>query len=200
MASDLPRILFALRRERGLSQAKAAKILGVSQPTLSCCETGKRECSASFLKRTAEFYEVSCDLLLSISPKLSDDKENEPWHVCEAYPQCENVILSYAEKAGKDEFEKVVQDWFSLFYYKLFRSIYEKNEENSKYFFSVGDSYDRDLLIKILETDKALSDFGNQKSKNAPKISISSLVEDYPNDYKSFIALISHAEDLILGD
>lgn len=200
MTSDLPRILLTLRRERGLNQSDAARLLGVSQPTLSCYETGRRECSISFLKRTAEFYGVSCDMLLSVSPNLSVGKRSEIQGLFEAYPRCERVILSYAERVGESGFEKVIEDWFSLFYYKLFRVIFEKNEENSKHFFSVGDTYERDLLMKILETDKSLSDFGKRKSKKAPKISIRSLVEEYPDDYKSFMALIAHAEDLMLDD
>lgn len=200
MASDLPRILLALRRERGLSQSDAARLLGVSQPTLSYYEKGKRECSISFLKRAAEFYGVSCDLLLSVSPSPSTDKRIETQGLCEVYHRCEKVILSYAERLGESGFEKVIEDWFSLFYYKLFRVIFEKNEENSKYFFSIGYTYERDLLLKILETYKTLSDFGDKKSKTAPKISISSLVEEYPDDYKSFMSLISHAEDLMLED
>ena len=200
MTPDLPRFLVTLRRERGLSQTNAARLLGVSQPTLSCYESGRRKCSLSFLKRTAEFYGVSCDLLLSVSPNRSFGERSETREPCKAYPGCERVILSYAERVGESGFEKVIEDWFSLFYYKLFRVIFEKNEDNSKYFFSVGDTYERDLLMKILESYKSLSDFGKQKSKKAPKISISSLVEEYPDDYKSFIALIAHAEDLMLDD
>lgn len=200
MASDLPRTLLALRLEHGLSQSKAARLLGVSQPTLSCYETGKRKCSVSFLKRAAEFYGVSCDLLLSVSPHSSLTKRSETRGPFKAYPRCEKVLLSYAERVGESGFEKVIEDWFSLFYYKLFRVIFEMNEENSKYFFSVGDTYERDFLMTLLETYKTLSDFGKQKSKKAPKISISSLVEEYPDDYKSFIALIAHAEDLMLDD
>lgn len=96
MVSNFPRILTMLRHERNLSQKAVAKALNISQPLLSNYENGKRECTVSFLKKVSEFYGVSCDLLLCISPHESLLFKERPIRAENVYSQCERVILSYA--------------------------------------------------------------------------------------------------------
>ena len=67
MNSHFPRILTLLRKERGLSQKKAAEELGVSQALLSHYEKGIREIPVDFLIRLAKLYNCSTDYLLGIS-------------------------------------------------------------------------------------------------------------------------------------
>ena len=69
MNSDFPRIITLLRKERNISQKKAALDLGISQGLLSHYEKGKRECGLDFLVRAADYYCVSCDYLLGRSPE-----------------------------------------------------------------------------------------------------------------------------------
>ena len=69
MNSDFPRIITLLRKERGVSQKKAAADLGISQALLSHYEKGIRECGLEFLVKTADYYNVSCDYLLGRSPE-----------------------------------------------------------------------------------------------------------------------------------
>ena len=69
MNSDFPRIITLLRKERGVSQKKAAADLGISQALLSHYEKGIRECGLEFLVKTADYYDVSCDYLLGRSPE-----------------------------------------------------------------------------------------------------------------------------------
>ena len=68
MNNNFPRIITLLRKERGLSQKKAAEALGVSQALLSHYEKGIRECGLEFVVKAADFYNVSCDYLLGRSP------------------------------------------------------------------------------------------------------------------------------------
>ena len=65
MNSHFPRIITLLRKERGLSQKKAAEALQISQALLSHYEKGIRECGLDFVVRAADFYGVSCDYLLA---------------------------------------------------------------------------------------------------------------------------------------
>ena len=53
-----------LRRATGISQRKAAADLQVSQALLSHYEKGIREPGLDFVVRAADYYHVSCDLLL----------------------------------------------------------------------------------------------------------------------------------------
>jgi transcriptional regulator with XRE-family HTH domain len=57
-------MLAKLRRQKGISQKKAAEELGISPALLSHYENGIRECGLDFLLRLAEYYSVSCDYLL----------------------------------------------------------------------------------------------------------------------------------------
>ena len=59
--------LSALRRERGLSQRKAASELGISQALLSHYENGAREPGLDFVCRACRYYAVSADYLLCLS-------------------------------------------------------------------------------------------------------------------------------------
>mgnify|MGYP001623202695 CR=1 FL=1 len=71
MNSHFPRIITLLRKERGLSQKKAAEALQISQALLSHYEKGIRECGLDFVVRAADFYGVSCDYLLGRTPDRS---------------------------------------------------------------------------------------------------------------------------------
>jgi transcriptional regulator with XRE-family HTH domain len=60
-------ILSQLRKERGISQKKAATDLGISQALLSHYEKGIRECGLDFVIRCSEYYGVTTDYLLGVS-------------------------------------------------------------------------------------------------------------------------------------
>lgn len=59
--------LSQLRKERGISQKKAAQDLGISQALLSHYEKGIRECGLDFLIKCSEYYGVTTDYLLGVS-------------------------------------------------------------------------------------------------------------------------------------
>ena len=71
LAQDFNRIITLLRKERGITQKKAAQDLGVSQALLSHYEKGIRECGLDFVVKVADYYQVSCDYLLGRSPDRS---------------------------------------------------------------------------------------------------------------------------------
>ena len=60
-------VLSQLRKERGISQKKAASDLGVSQALLSHYEKGIRECGLDFVIKCSEYYGVTTDYLLGVS-------------------------------------------------------------------------------------------------------------------------------------
>lgn len=60
-------ILSQLRKERGISQKKAATDLGISQALLSHYEKGIRECGLDFVIRCSKYYGVTTDYLLGVS-------------------------------------------------------------------------------------------------------------------------------------
>ena len=64
MARGFSETMSALRREKGLSQRRAAAELHISQALLSHYENGAREPGLEFLCRACDFYGVSSDYLL----------------------------------------------------------------------------------------------------------------------------------------
>lgn len=71
MATEFSRVITLLRKERGITQKKAASELGISQALLSHYERGIRECGLEFVIKTADYYGVSCDYLLGRSAERS---------------------------------------------------------------------------------------------------------------------------------
>ena len=64
MERSFPETLSALRRDRNISQRKAAADLNISQALLSHYENGAREPGLSFVCRACDYYGVSADYLL----------------------------------------------------------------------------------------------------------------------------------------
>lgn len=65
--SRFSEILSQMRKERGISQKKAATDLGISQALLSHYEKGIRECGLDFVIKCSKYYNVTTDYLLGIS-------------------------------------------------------------------------------------------------------------------------------------
>lgn len=63
-----------LRKQRKISQTELAKILHVSQQTVTAWETGKAEPSSSAISNLADYFNVTTDYLLGRPEKKDDDK------------------------------------------------------------------------------------------------------------------------------
>lgn len=71
MSRSFSDTMSSLRKERGLSQRKAASDLLISQALLSHYENGAREPGLEFVCRACDYYGVSADYLLG----RTDDPE-----------------------------------------------------------------------------------------------------------------------------
>ena len=72
-----------LRRTKKLSQTDFAKIVGVSQTTVTAWETGKAEPSSSAITRIADYFDVSTDYLLGRPEKSGNIDENADYTALE---------------------------------------------------------------------------------------------------------------------
>lgn len=70
--------LRSLRSQRGLTQADAAKSLGIRSATLSTWENGTREPKISQLRAAAELYGSSLDELIALVVKLDAARVARP--------------------------------------------------------------------------------------------------------------------------
>ena len=73
MNRNFPQTLSALRRDKNISQRRAASELGISQALLSHYENGAREPGLGFVCRACDYYGVTADYMLC----RSNDPEGE---------------------------------------------------------------------------------------------------------------------------
>jgi len=73
MEANFSSVMSALRRERGLSQRRAAADLHISQALLSHYENGAREPGLDFVCRACDYYGVTADCLLGRTEHTAAD-------------------------------------------------------------------------------------------------------------------------------
>ena len=86
--------LSRLRREKGVSQRKAASDLNISQALLSHYENGAREPGLAFVCRACDYYGVTADFLLG---RTGDERTARPG--TEAIRQLAEQLRQIAEQA-----------------------------------------------------------------------------------------------------
>ena len=146
--NDFPRILTLLRKERGLSQKKAAADLGISQALLSHYEKGIRECGLDFLIRAAAYYGVSCDYLLGRTPHPSGAvispgslpsegaaSASGGGHSAAEYQRrvlvnSLNIVFGILKKINSEGVTRHVCAYLSTALYKMFRLLYSARGKN----------------------------------------------------------------------
>ena len=119
-------VLSQLRKERGISQKKAASELGISQALLSHYEKGIRECGLDFIIRCSDYYGVTTDYLLGVSENrngmsneylaaFSEDKSNSVSMLAKAT----KYLLDSVAASSSDPAEKgFVYDYYLLTLYR----------------------------------------------------------------------------------
>lgn len=227
MNTDFARIMTLLRKERKISQKKAAEELGVSQGLLSHYEKGKRECGLDFLVRAADYYNVSCDYLLGRSPEpqgktisideIPDIDPNQrdkvtPNSVMIAFSKklvlnSLNVFFSMLSKCGSQTVVKETSGYLMLAIYKMFRFLYSANPENDQNFFMIekplanaGANAAMDICeAKITAAAEGVALTGEDAITDAEGLAVNtqSLGEEYPKYYSSMVNLIKNSESRI---
>lgn len=118
--------LSELRRERGISQKKAATDLGISQALLSHYEKGIRECGLDFVIRCSEYYSVTTDYLLGVSESRNgfdvdamnqQEEENGEFSVF-TLGKATKYLLDLAATGSDEGALKYVSDYYTLCVYR----------------------------------------------------------------------------------
>lgn len=224
MNTEFARIMTLLRKERKISQKKAAEDLGVSQGLLSHYEKGKRECGLDFLVRAADYYNVSCDYLLGRSPEpqgktisvdeIPDIDPNQrdkvtPNSVMIAFNKklvlnSLNVFFSMLSKCGSRTMIKETSGYLMLAVYKMFRFLYSSNPKNDQNFFmidkplaSAGANAAMNICeAKITAAAEGTALPGEDAIGNSEELAVNtqSLGEEYSRYYSSMVNLIKNSE------
>lgn len=194
--TDFPRILTLVRKERKISQKKAAADLGISQALLSHYEKGIRECGLEFILKAADYYDVTCDYLLGRSPSpgrqliLSEVRTGVSERI-KAVSDSQNIISKLCENSSIDE---DVYKYLCVGVYKLLRIVYNSNPENPKKAFKIPAAESEYLCDCLIS--RACAGIKGKNEKNGVRIAISEIEESFP-DSQSLLTLIKLIEDEI---
>lgn len=227
MNQDFPRIITLLRKERNISQKKAAYELGVSQALLSHYEKGIRECGLEFLVKAADYYGVSCDYLLGRSPEptgsqinytdIPEHDSNEKETVSKGSIMASfnkkliinslNILYSLAQKTQSDTLTREISNYLMLAIYKLFRIVFSVNPQNDINFFTIHKIFADNGALSAMAFAEAqataaaqgiLTNGNDSADRNlSPVITASKLQEDYPNYASSILNVIKNSESKI---
>jgi len=216
--TSFPRIIAMLRKERKITQKKAAKDLNVSQALLSHYEKGIRECGLDFLVRCADYYGVSCDYLLGRSPEPSGttisieeipsaDQNNQNNKLSgsilatlnkKLIANSLNVLFDLLARSGNTELLKLVSDSMFLNLYSNFRLLFSANDGNTDELFKLSGKIYSEIVsaaqlrnqafIRLNLEDKKLTD------SEKLKITTETLQREYPLFATSLFNLVKNAE------
>ena len=124
--SKFAQVLSQLRKERGISQKKAATDLGISQALLSHYEKGIRECGLDFVIKCSSYYGVTADYLLGVSESRNgldasylSALESGGEHSVTSLSAATKYLLDAAASAATDERDRnFVYDYYLLSLYR----------------------------------------------------------------------------------
>lgn len=217
--NDFPRILTLLRKERGLSQKKAAEDLGVAQALLSHYEKGKRECGLNFLVKVADYYNVSTDYLLGRSASsdgslISESDIPDPDVIEKAGRSVKNisaalakkmiiggidVIYSLLTKIDNPKLTQSVSEFFTLSIYSCFRLTHRANPKNDANIFSLKEemAFRAANAGRMLCEGRAVLAADENKDTNKTLITMATLESDYNRQAVALMSLVKNSEKII---
>ena len=227
MNTAFPRILTLLRKERGISQKKAATDLGVSQALLSHYEKGIRECGLDFVVRSADYYHVSCDYLLGRTPDkpgaviaINEIPDNDPSAKDNQYRgsvlpvlnkklivNSLNILFDLLQHCFSNALTTEISAYLTLSVYAVFRELYASNPKNPAAMFSVdGYIYPAALLgeqgktlarIGRLAQGHNIGEVQGLDAQRIPSILPDDLTRQYPLFASSLFNLLRNAESCL---
>ena len=190
--SKFSEILSKMRKERGVSQKKAAADLGISQALLSHYEKGIRECGLDFVIKCSKYYGVTTDYLLGVSENrngMSNDVlaniTSTDGRSAKALAQSTKYLLEMASAATDGKKDNYVYDYFMLCAYRGALTL-AKAGVLPKEIFKIDYTIARDLASAAIALQDARFVFIEDKSRTgfdeaefAPLKDIISEAEEY---------------------
>lgn len=185
--------LSELRKERGISQKKAAADLGISQALLSHYEKGIRECGLDFVIRCSEYYGITTDYLLGVSESRNGidtkslgltDEELSGGTLVAAI----KFLLDIIKTADNEGATSYIYDYYTLCAYRVAITLAKAGVlpmELFKLDFNLG----RELAAAAISVEDAKFVFIEDKSRTGTDL----------NEKNALHAIIARAEELILN-
>lgn len=192
--SKFASILSQLRKERGISQKKAASDLGISQALLSHYEKGIRECGLDFVIRCSEYYGVTTDYLLGVSNNrngldidaLTDKEEENGEFSIFTLGKATKYLLDLVATGSDEGALKYISDYYTLCVYRGAITL-AKAGMLPKEMFRLDYTLGRELASAALSIEDARFVFIEDKSRTGSVL----------GEKTALHSLIEKAEDII---
>ncbi len=192
--SKFASILSQLRKERGISQKKAATDLGISQALLSHYEKGIRECGLDFVIRCSEYYGVTTDYLLGVSNNrngldidaLTDKEEENGEFSIFTLGKATKYLLDLVATGSDEGALKYISDYYTLCVYRGAITL-AKAGMLPKEMFRLDYTLGRELASAALSIEDARFVFIEDKSRTGSDL----------GEKTALHSLIEKAEDII---
>lgn len=218
MNAAFPRVITLLRKERGISQKKAATDLHVSQALLSHYEKGIRECGLDFVVAAADYYGVSCDYLLGRTadkagtmiaveeipeqdPAIRDSRMTPagvlPVLNKKLLVNSLQVIFDLLQKSNNKELTLEVSNALVQMVYVIFRRMYSANPKNPQAVFAVADyCYSIAAIGSAANSVNAVDELCRRQAEEGtlPAMLPDELQAQYPQFAASLLNLLHTAE------
>lgn len=172
--SRFAEVLSQLRRERGISQKKAAQDLGISQALLSHYEKGIRECGLDFVIKCGEYYGVTTDYLLGVSRNRTgvdtsyinlplDDDGSSDFSIG-TLAQASTFLLDIVSTVKEEGALKYIYDYYALCVYRGALTM-AKSGILPKEMFKIDFTLGRELANAAIAVEDAKFGFIEDKSR-----------------------------------
>lgn len=216
MLNDFAKLLSSLRKERKISQRKAAQALEISQALLSHYENGAREPGIAFIIRASDYYEVSVDYLLGKSGDKSIHTDTYAENAAEGgnargsqqarmrkkiITDSTELIMDEVGKTGNKQLISAAADYLSAAVYKLSRYIYSAGSDDLSGEFQLTDQLFPELCdaemkqceikLKRMMCDACCRTDASGRKIGFPEISGENLDRQHPQQYPSFAKLLT---------
>ena len=214
MITDFSRTLSLLRREKKISQRKAADALGVSQALLSHYENGVREPGLSFVVAAAEYYHVSLDFLLGrtmhrdgmmIQSEDVDDISGEKDNILRGNASAmlskkvlvnsTAVLFDVLSKWNDKQMIRDVSLYLDTAFFKAYRYVTQFDPSALPENFSVPDSCFSELCDVEMKRCESNMRRSSPDKASAPDMSYATLQRDYPRLAPSLFSLLHTVSD-----
>lgn len=218
MNAAFPRMMTLLRKERGISQKKAAADLHISQALLSHYEKGIRECGLDFVVAAADYYGVSCDYLLGrtadksgtmiaveeipdTDPNVRDNRMTAagvlPVLNKKLVINSLHILFDVLQKCNDKALTAQVSDALIQTTYLVFRQMYSANPKNPRAMFSVEDYLYQTASVGAVA--RSVAETGHLSRRLAtegrlPEVLPDDLQKQYPQFASSLLNLLHTAE------
>ena len=212
MATDFSRTLSLLRKERGISQRKAAGEMGISQALLSHYENAQREPGLAFVVKACDYYHVSADYLLGrtlsrdgaiIGADDLYDSTGEKGTLRgsilatlqkKLVVNAANVLFDLLGKTGSRQAITAAGDYLSSALYQLLRQLYRRCGGNENFFAMSSRDFDAGLATADMQRSAVHYQQGLDVAEKLPEITAESITSGYPGLGQS-VAQVFHNTD-----